>query len=80
MSKKKDTSIRSGFAKGGAADIQFETVGRGYRRATMVIDGLGTCTVFKIPTSSHLDDRALERKARDYARRFVKYNVTTLTW
>ena len=79
MSKKVDKSIITGFAQGGATDVQFEVVGKGYRRATMVVASK-TCTVFKIPTSSHLGDRGAQRKARDMARRFVKYHTNTLTW
>ena len=76
---KSDKSMKSGFKVAGATEIDFVSVGSKYRRATMVIAGRER-TVFKIPTSSHLDDAALKRKARDIAKRFVKYDVDTLTW
>lgn len=79
MSKKQDKAIINGFKQGGATDISFETVGKGYRRATMKVNGKPV-TAFKIPSSSHLDERGCERKARDIAKRFVKYNTNTLTW
>ena len=76
---KADKSIKKGFKVGGASDIELVSVGKSYRRATMVIAGVER-TVFKIPSSSHLDDAALQRKARDFAKRFVKQDVETLTW
>jgi len=76
---KADKSIKKGFVTGGAKDVDLITVGNGYRRATMIVAGVER-TVFKIPSSSHLDDAALQRKARDFARRFVKQNTDTLTW
>ena len=79
MSKKTDNAMLKGFALGGGEDPQFEKAGNGYRRCTMQVAGK-LRTVFKIPSTSHLDDRALERKARDMARRFVKYDTETLTW
>jgi len=79
MSKKQDKAILRGFASGGASDVQLTAVGKGYRRVTMVVAG-HPCTVFKVPTSSHLDERGVQRKARDIARRFLKYETTTLTW
>lgn len=75
---KKHKAIIEGFVRGGATDVMLHN-GNGYGRASMVVMGK-RCTVFKIPSSSHLDPVALSRKARDYARRFVTYNTTTLTW
>ena len=76
---KADKSIKKGFKVGGASDIEFVTVGKNYRRATMIVAGKPR-TVFKIPSSSHLDDAALQRKARDFAKRFVKQDAESLTW
>ncbi len=80
MSKKQDKAILRGFARGGATDIQFVTVGKGYRRCFMTVPGIGAAQVQKIPLSSTSNDTALERKARDMARRFVKYQTACLTW
>ena len=79
MSRKADNAILTGFTLGGADDPQFENAGNKYRRCTMHIAGKPR-TIFKIPGTSHLDARALERKARDMAHRFIKYDTVTLTW
>ena len=79
MSKKQDKAIIKGFKLGGASDISLEKVGSGYRRAFMVVSGKRV-QVQKIPSSSHLDERGCERKARDYAKRFVKYDADKLVW
>ena len=76
---KADKAIKNGAKSAGAQNFQFEKHGNKYRRASMEINGT-TCTIFKIPTSSHLDESAIQRKARDMVRRFTKYNTTTLTW
>ena len=76
---KSDKNIIKGFENGGASNIKFFGEGK-HRNAEMMIPGLGKCIVYKIPSSSHLDDSALNRKGRDYARRFIKYNVNTLAW
>ena len=78
MSKKQDKAIIKGFKLGGASDISL-LVGNGYRRAFMVVSGKRV-QVQKIPSSSHLDERGCERKARDYAKRFVKYDADKLVW
>ena len=76
---KADKALKKGAISSGAENFQFEKHGNKYRRASMEINGT-TCIIFKIPTSSHLDASAIQRKARDMVRRFTKYNVTTLTW
>jgi len=76
---KTDKSILKGFIDGGASDAVLDSVGGKYRRAILTINARRV-TVFKIPTTSHLDDRAIWRKARDMARRFNKYNTDALTW
>ena len=80
MSKKKhDKSMITGFADGGAENINLFNVGNKYRQAEMDINGM-RCVVKKIPSSSHLDDAGLKRKARDMARRFVKHDTNVLVW
>ena len=76
---KSDKSIIKGFETGGAQGVVFYGDGK-HRNAEMQVPGLGRCIVHKIPSSSHLDDSALARKARDYAKRFVKYNTNMLAW
>ena len=76
---KADKSITKGFENGGARDVSFYGDGK-HRNAEMYINSIGKCIVHKIPSTSHLDDAALTRKARDYAKRFVKYGVNTLAW
>ena len=80
MSNKNDRSIRSGFALGGAAECTFEKVGNNYRRASLVLASGDTATIFKIPSTSHLDGAALKRKARDMVRRLERYDTAALTW
>ena len=75
---KADKNIIKGFENGGASNVRFYGEGK-HRNAEMEIDGVKR-VVHKIPGSSHLDDSALFRKGRDYAKRFVKYNVNTLAW
>lgn len=75
---KADKNIIKGFENGGAENIKFYGDGK-HRNAEMEIDGQ-KCIVHKIPSSSHLDDSALFRKARDTARRFRKYGVYTQAW
>jgi hypothetical protein len=75
---KADKQIKKGFENGGAKNIEFFGDGK-HRNARMDINGIN-CVVYKIPSTSHLDDSALFRKSRDYAKRFVKYNVNTLAW
>ena len=76
---KSDKSMIKGFENGGASAVKFYGDGK-HRNAEMEIPGIGRCIVHKIPSSSHLDDSALTRKGRDYAKRFVKYGVNTLAW
>ena len=79
MSKKDDKAMVKGFEIGGADSVQFFSVGKKYRRAEMVIMGRRR-EVQRIPSSSHLDAAAMQRKARDMAKRFVKYDTDKLTW
>jgi hypothetical protein len=78
--KSQDRSIIKGFRKGGATKVEIELVGsKGYRRAKLEVGGKRV-VVNGLPTSSHLDATAVERKARDTARRFSKYNTDRLAW
>ena len=76
---KADREIIRGFESGGARNVCFVGDGR-HRSMEMEIDVLGKCVVHKLPTSSHLDGSALNRKARDYCKKFIKYQTTTLAW
>ena len=80
MSKRDDKAMLKGFAAGGAKKAEFVTVGQGYRRALLTMADDQVVTVFKIPSSSSLDASALQRKARDFARKYQKFGTTELTW
>ena len=75
---KADKHIVKGFENGGATGVEFFGDGK-YRKARMDINGESR-VVYKIPSTSHLDDSGLFRKGRDYAKRFAKYGVDSLAW
>ena len=77
---KADKSMLKGFKSGGAKKAEFIQVGNGYRRALLTMGDNTIVTVFKIPSTSSLDDSALQRKARDYAKKYAKFGTTELTW
>ena len=77
--RKDDRAIKKGFEIGGAKNVEFVKHGNGYRRVVMVVGGKER-TVFKIPSTSTLDDAGLQRKARNLARRLAKQDLDTLTW
>ena len=79
MKKKEKKSIESGLVIGGATQIEWDLDRKKYGRINLVVSGR-RCTIFKVPSTSHLDTAALERKARDMVKRLDKYEVDTLTW
>ena len=77
---KDDKAMLKGFKAGGAKEASFVSVGKGYRRALLTMADGQVVTVFKIPSTSSLDTSALQRKARDYAKKYHKFGTTELTW
>ena len=77
---KADKAMLKGFIAGGAKKASFVSVGNGYRRASLVMPDGVVVTVFKIPSTSSLEASALQRKARDFAKKYAKFGSTELTW
>ena len=77
---KDDKAMIKGFKAGGAQTAELVSIGKGYRRALLTMADGQTMTIFKIPSSSSLDTSALQRKARDFARKYQKFGTTDITW
>jgi len=75
---KADRAMKKGFIDGGATKVKLTGTGK-YRRAELLMGGQSKI-VRGIPLSSHLNDAAMKRKARDVSKRIVKQSVDQIDW